>query len=187
MEEDRTMDEQVDAVALNPVDRRKVTRQEQRVSLRRYVLIAVSVMAALRIVLFVLSLFLAWPVGGAATYAIASSGGLGLLGVATELMLVVAVVVGTANIAAGLRTRQRRWYSRAQLLGWLIIGNTVFYLGSLIVGLWAVDGWSLVAENSAYLVAVLVLHLPLLWLSVRVIGKARRLAGDRTAGATQQQ
>jgi hypothetical protein len=181
------MAEQGDAVALNAVDGRKITRQEQRLSLRRHVLIAVAVTAALRIVLFVLSFFQAWPVGGAATYALASAGGQGLLGVATELVLVVAVVVNTAKIAAGLRTRQRRWYSRAQLLGWIIIGNTVFYLGSLVVGLWAIDGRSLVAENSPYLVAALVLHLPLLWLSVRIIGKARRLTGDRAAGAAQRQ
>jgi hypothetical protein len=86
----------------------------------------------------------------AATYALASGGGRALLGVATELVVAVAVIVSTARTAAGLRTRQRRWYARARLLGRLIVGNTVFYLGSLVVGLWAVDGPSLVAENSPY-------------------------------------
>ncbi len=181
------MAERGDAAALNKVGGRKITLKEQRLSLRRYVLIAVSVTAALRVVLFVLSFFQAWPVGGAATFALASTGGLGLLGVGTELVLMVTIVVGTAEIAAGLRTRQRRASARAQLLGWMIIGNTVFYLGSLVVGMWAVDGLSLVAENSIYLAFALVLHLPSLWLSVRVIGKARRLTGsDRAAGAAQR-
>lgn len=170
------MAEQGDAVALNTVGGRKITRQEQRMSLRRNVIIAVSGIAALRIVLFVLSVFQAWPVGGAATYALASGGGQGLLGVATELVLAVAIVMGTTKTTAGLRARQRNSYARAQLLGWLIIGNTVFYLGSLAVGMWMVDGWSLVAENSPYLIGALVVHLPLLWLSARIISKARRLA-----------
>jgi hypothetical protein len=172
------MAEQGDAVALNTVGGRKTTRQEQRMSLRRNVIIAVSGTAALRIVLFVVSIFQAWPVGGAATYALASGGGQALLGVATELVLSVAIVMGTTKTTAGLRARQRSSYARAQLLGWLIIGNTAFYLGSLVVGMWMVDGWSLVAENSPYLIGALVLHLPLLWLSVRIIGKARRLAAS---------
>jgi hypothetical protein len=181
------MAEQADAEAANAVASRKITRQEQRMSLRRYIIIAVSVTAALRIILFVLSFFQAWPVGGAATYALASGGGQGLLAVVTELALVIAVAVGTTKTAAGLRTRQRRWYVRAELLGWSIIGGTVFYLGSLVIGLWAVDGRSLVAENAGYLVAALLLHLPSLWLSVRIIGKARRLTGDRAAGTAQRQ
>ena len=181
------MAEQADAAAANAVASRKLTRQEQRVSLRRCVLIAVSVTAALRIVLFVLSFFQAWPVGGAATYALASAGGQGLLAVTTELVLAIAIAVGTTKTAAGLRTRQRRWYAYAQLLGWSIIGGTVFYLGSLVVGLWAVDGQSLVAENAGYLVAALLLHLPSLWLSVRIIRKARRLTGDHATETAQRQ
>jgi hypothetical protein len=91
--------------------------------------------------------------------------------------------VGTVKVTGGLRTtRLLRWYPRAQLLGWIIIGNTALYLGSIVVGLWVIDGASLVAENAVYMLGVFVLHLPLLWLSVRIVRRARSLTtGDAAA------
>ncbi len=63
------------------------SRWQQLASLRRHVLIAVPVTAALRALLFLLSTFAAWPVGGVATFALARVQGFAPLGVALELAL----------------------------------------------------------------------------------------------------
>ncbi len=89
--------------------------------------------------------------------------------------LIVVVVVVTVKLVGGLRTQERRWYARAQLLGWMIVGDTVFYIGSIVVGLWFVDGPTLVADNALFLAVFVVLHLPVLWLGGRIVLLARRL------------
>ncbi|UQU63734.1 hypothetical protein COUCH_32865 [Couchioplanes caeruleus] len=81
-----------------------------------------------------------------------------------EGILIAVAIVAAVAVAAGVRSDEPPWFQCARVLGWILVGDTAFYLGSVIVGLLTVGGWPELADLSWEVVILTLANAPLIWL-----------------------
>lgn len=146
---------------------------KQPATLSRDIVIATCLAAAVRGLVWLFSLFIIGPVGGTATFGLSGTSlGNASPAIAEALLCVLTLTIAIAVIV-GVRRGDRRWRRRANALGWAVILDTVFYICSVVIAVYVWGGWSNISDQYWWVLAVLLINLPLLWLGWRIARRAR--------------
>ncbi|MEV4706085.1 hypothetical protein [Actinoplanes sp. NPDC049316] len=148
------------------------------VALSRRVIIATVVAVVVRGLGWLFSLLIIGPVLGTVTFGLLNDGPLGTTGppVAEGILALLSIAAAVA-VAAGVRRDEDRWFPRARVLGWVLVTDTVLYLGSVIVALLMWGGWADLADLSWAVALLTVGNAPLIWLGASMIRAAEARAG----------
>jgi hypothetical protein len=139
----------------------------------RDIVIAIISATVVRALAWVFSLLIVGPIGGTATFGLSGTSlGVNAPPIAEALLSALALTIALV-IAVKVRQGGEGRRRLGRVFGWVLVAETVFYLGSLLIALYVWGGWSNLRDQFGLALVVVLVNLPLIWLGLRIVRRAR--------------
>jgi hypothetical protein len=149
-----------------------VLAADRRAGLVKLVVAALTTAVAIRGITWLATFFIFGPVLGPASFGLAGTS-LGKDAPAVlEGFLLLAAITVSVLIAVGLHRDEEQWLGRARRFGWLLVYDTVFYVGSAVVAVVVWGGLDNLRDQAPGLLVLAVVNVPIAWLGRRVARRA---------------